>query len=146
MKHTHLRPYGILGAVLVAWSLTACTPTISTRGNTPNKDALATIQLGTQTRDDVLEIIGSPSTRSTFDDRTWYYISEKTSKVTFYNPEIIGRKIVAIDFNEKGVVENIRQYGLRHGRVVEAIARKTPTPGKEPSAIDKLIGGFGDIS
>lgn len=146
MKHNHFRPCGILGAFLLACSVAACTPTISARGNTPDKDLLATIQMGVQTRDDVEEIIGSPATRATFDDQTWYYISEKIKKVTFYDPEVIDRKIIAVDFNEKGVVQNIRQYGIQHGRIVEMISRKTPTPGKEPSAIEKILGGIGDLS
>ena len=145
MKQNHLRPYGILGALLFAWSLTACTPTILKRGNAPDQDALATIEPGVQTHEDVAETIGSPSVRATFDDRTWYYISERVQKKTFRDPQVISRKIIAVDFDEKGIVQNIYQYDLRNGRVVGMISRKTPTPGKKPSAIEEMFGGIENI-
>ena len=145
MKQNYLRPFGILGAVFFAWSVTACTPVILKRGNTLDRDDLATIQLGVQTHDDVAEIIGSPSTRATFDDRTWYYISETVQKKTFRDPQVIRRKIIAIAFDEKGVVQNIHQYDLRNGRIVDIISRKTPTPGIRASAVEKIASDIENI-
>ncbi len=146
MNHNTLRLFGILGVLLIAWSTAACQARISTRGNIPDADALSMIRSGAHTREDVAEIIGNPSTVTLFGDRIWYYISEKIEKRTFNEPKVLDRKIIAIDFDARGLVENIRQYDMRHGRIVKMVARKTPTPGKEPSAIEKIFGGIGALS
>lgn len=132
--------------LLIAWNTAACQPRILARGNIPDVNSLSMIVAGAHTREDVEEMIGSPSTVTLFGDRVWYYISETIEKKTFKKPEVSDRKIIAIDFDARGLVENIRRYDMRHGRIVEMVARKTPTPGKEASAIEKLIGGIGDLS
>ncbi len=146
MNRNTLRLFGILGVFLIAWGTAACQARISTRGNTPDANALSSIRAGAHTRDDVAEIIGSPSTVTLFGDRVWYYISEKVEKRTFKEPKVTDRKIIAVDFDARGLVENIRQYDMRHGKIVKMVARKTPTPGKEPSTIEKIFGGIGELS
>ncbi|MCE2509890.1 MAG: outer membrane protein assembly factor BamE [Alphaproteobacteria bacterium] len=146
MNRNTLRLCGILGALLIAWSVTACASRISTRGNVPDADALSEIRLGVQTREDIAELIGNPSTVTTFGDYTWYYISETVEMSALGDLEVLDRKIIAIDFDTRGLVQNVRQYDLRSGRVVKMVERKTPTPGKEPSANESILGGIGTLS
>ncbi|MGB1548450.1 MAG: outer membrane protein assembly factor BamE [Alphaproteobacteria bacterium] len=146
MNRTTLRLFGILGMLVMAWGTASCAARITTRGNVPDVDALASIRTGVQTREEVAELIGSPSTVTTFSDNTWYYISERIEDKTFSDPKVLDRKIIAIDFDANGTVENIRQYDIRHGLVVNVVARKTPTPGKELSAIESILGGIGTLS
>lgn len=146
MNHNRLRSFRVFGVLFCTLGAAACSPTISTRGHLLDSEALATIRPGTQTREDVAEIIGTPTALATFDNRTWYYISERVRKVSFHDPEIIDRKIVAIDFDTKGVVQRIRHYQARDGWIVKSVGRETPTPGLEPPAIERFLGGMGDLS
>ncbi|HEX6119502.1 MAG TPA: outer membrane protein assembly factor BamE, partial [Dongiaceae bacterium] len=58
--------------------LTACAPRIDQRGNKPDEDQVVQINPGVDDKNRVAELIGTPSAISTFNDKTWYYISKRT--------------------------------------------------------------------
>src|SRR3546814_9029860 len=88
-----------LRALLLATALAACTPTLTVHGQVPEPEKLQAIEPGVTSRSEVEQALGTPSTRSMFEDDVWYYMSEKTETVAFFHPELIERKIVAIQFD-----------------------------------------------
>src|SRR5262249_54970095 len=62
---------------LVAATLAACTNFSDIRGFAPAPGAVDKLEVGTQSREDVQRLIGSPSAVATFNPNVWYYISEK---------------------------------------------------------------------
>jgi outer membrane protein assembly factor BamE (lipoprotein component of BamABCDE complex) len=82
----------------------------------------------------VLVVMGTPSTTSTVGGSAWYYISQKTSQpVAFMQPKIVDRRIIAIYFDKNKRVERVANYGLEDGRVIDFVTRTTPTAGAEAS-------------
>ena len=67
---------GLAFGVVVATA--GCAARIDQRGNKPDEDQVVQINPGVDDKNRVAELIGTPSTISTFDDRTWYYISRRT--------------------------------------------------------------------
>src|SRR4029450_2548633 len=100
----------------VALTLAGCTPRIDQRGNKPDEDQVVQTNPGVDDKNRVSELIGTPSTISTFNDRTWYYISKRTETTAFFDPEVMEQEILAIHFDENGVVQNMRAYGQEGGR------------------------------
>ena len=123
--------------------LTACAPRIEVRGNLPDPDLLAELEIGSLNKRQVEEMFGSPSSVSTFGDENWYYISERTETTAFYAPEVIDRKVVVISFDDKGVVRDFASLGLEDGRIIELVERKTPTAGNEITFLQQLFGNLG---
>jgi outer membrane protein assembly factor BamE (lipoprotein component of BamABCDE complex) len=70
----------LVAGLLTIASLQGCSPTVDKRGNLPEPDKLAEIRPGATTRDEVSKILGTPSSTSIFDEKTWYYISRRTSR------------------------------------------------------------------
>ena len=134
---------GIAITLATALLVTACAPRVAIRGNLTRDEQLAKIQIGTQNRDEVSEILGTPSTLGTFDDKVWYYISRKTEKFAFFEEEVVDQKVVAIYFSEKNTVEAIQVYDEDDLRKVEMVERTTPTAGKDLSVLNQLIGNLG---
>src|SRR5688500_3853850 len=66
----------------------ACTPTISTHGHRVDADRLAQIQPGVSSREEVARLLGSPSTVGTFDQESWFYVSQRSEVVSFYQADI----------------------------------------------------------
>ena len=66
--------------------ISACSPMVDSRGNLPDDDAVLQVQPGIDDRSQVAKLLGSPSTIATFNDKTWYYISKKTSRVAPVSP------------------------------------------------------------
>jgi outer membrane protein assembly factor BamE (lipoprotein component of BamABCDE complex) len=132
------------GRVLVLLSaLTACTPVISARGQQPDPEALAQIEPGSASRRDVENALGTPSTQGVFRKNVWYYMSERTERTAFFRPELVERKVVAIVFDDAGLVEDIVTYTENDKQEVELVARVTPTAGNELSIIQQLFGNVG---
>ncbi len=127
----------------LALSLSACTPRIDQRGNKPDEEQVVLINPGVDDKNRVAELIGTPSAISTFDDRTWYYISKRTETTAFFDPEVTDQEILAISFDDQGIVDNMRIYGPEEGHTIAYVDRTTPTEGNELTIIQQLFGNLG---
>lgn len=134
---------GTLAIGLAAALATACTPQIDTRGNLPLEEVVEQIKVGQQSREQISDLLGSPSTVALFDSEVWYYIGERTETVAFFKPTVLERKILAIRFDQGGRVENIDRYALADGRSIALVERVTPTKGKELTFLQQIIGNVG---
>ncbi len=76
----------------------ACSARLDTRGNLPDPKLLAEIRPGELAREDVMDLLGSPSSVTPFGSDTWYYISKRTETFAFFAPEVTERKIVVVKF------------------------------------------------
>jgi outer membrane protein assembly factor BamE (lipoprotein component of BamABCDE complex) len=143
-----LRPRGvrplILGALplLVALAIGGCAPTVAQRGNVPDPDKLAELKPG-DTKDKVVQTIGSPSTIGTFSDKKWYYISRKTEKVAFFDPKTVDQQVVEVVFDQDDKVQEIKKLNLNDAYDVDLVGRSTPTAGKSITVMDQLLGNIG---
>src|SRR3546814_11949480 len=108
-------------------ALSACGSGVQLRGNTPDPEDVAVIKAGVQSRQDVVDLLGSPSTVSTFEDRKWYYIGQKTQQVAFMKPEVLDRNVLVITFDETGLVEGTQHYDMADAQNVDPVGRETPT-------------------
>jgi outer membrane protein assembly factor BamE (lipoprotein component of BamABCDE complex) len=130
-------------AAFVALALAGCTISVDQRGNLPDPDKLAEIQPGTTTKEQVAKILGSPSSASTFNDDTWYYISRKTKQVAFFNAELLDQQVYIVDFNDRGVVTDIGHRAMEDGEHITPAPGATPAPGRELTFIEQLLGNIG---
>lgn len=130
-------------AIALAAALGGCQTSIDVRGFVPDDESLSRIQVGQQSKDDVRDLLGTPSTVGLFGDETWLYISRRTATYAFLEPKILEQKVVAILFDEAGSVSDVRKLELSDGKVVEHVARVTPSPGKELSFLEQLLGNVG---
>jgi len=132
----------LLAACLTA-ALGACAPRIDVRGNVPDPERLSEIVPGEFSRNEVAEILGSPSSIAAFDEETWYYVSQRTETLAFFAPEIKERKVLILHFDTQGILADIEQLSAEDGRPIVPIERKTPTAGNEFKLLDQLFGNLG---
>ena len=132
-----------MAAVLVAGALTACSPRITTHGHVPDPEALARIQPGVYNELEVAQFLGTPSTTVLFGEPTWLYITERTEAIAFLEPDVVDQRVVAIAFNDTGVVSQVDEYVLADGILVDPVTRTTPTYGKELGLLEQLLGNIG---
>jgi len=136
----------LVAALLSATVLSACAPRISVRGNLPREEHLAKVVVGEQKRDEVAEILGTPSTQGVFDDKIWYYISRTTEKHAFFDEKVVDQQVIAIYFNDDNVVQAIQRYNKDDLRQVGMVDRVTPTAGNELSILQQMLGNLGRFS
>src|SRR6516165_5355641 len=133
----------LLGAAAIA----GCAASVEQRGNLPNPDKLAEIHAGTTTKDEVVKVLGTPSSVSVFNnDKSWYYISRRTAQTAFFDPAVLDQQVYIINFDDQGVVKAIDHKVLDDGKEVSPVARATPAPGRELSFLEQLIGNLGKFN
>ena len=119
--------------------LMGCTPQINQRGYLPDPEGEASIKAGTDTRTTVQQRLGDPSTSATFSDDAWYYISSTERRVSFFDPRVTARKILAVHFDKDGKVTTLEHFGLKDGHVVAFESRTTPAKGRELTFLQQLF-------
>jgi outer membrane protein assembly factor BamE (lipoprotein component of BamABCDE complex) len=129
--------------LLVALAVSACAPKIVQHGNVPDEEQVVQIQPGLDNKTRVQQLLGSPSTQGSFGAETWYYVSKKTEQTAFFEPDVIDQGVLAISFDEEGIVDNLKIYDQSDGRMIAMVDRITPTHGNELTIVQQLLGNFG---
>ena len=106
--------------------------------------ALEQIPIGAS-QDQVLIVLGTPSTVATLSGEVFYYISQRTERrVAFLRQSVTDQRVLAVYFDKNRQVQRVANYGLQDGKVFDFISRTTPTSGQEISYLTpmfRLIGG-----
>ena len=134
---------GLIAAAGLAALASGCGPRIDNRGHDLDPDRIAKIAPGKLNRDDVREVLGSPSSIGILEKESWYYLSQRTETVAFFAPKVKERRILVVRFDDKGVVSDVRVLGAEDGRIVEINGRETPTSGNEYTIFEQLFGNLG---
>src|SRR5215471_1326051 len=130
-----------------AGAVMSCAPSVEQRGNLTNPDKIAEIHAGSTTKDEVAKILGTPSSVSVFNnDKSWYYISRRTSQTAFFEPAVLDQQVYIVRFDDQGVVKTVDHKVFDDGKEITPVARATPAPGRELSFLEQLIGNLGKFN
>lgn len=135
---------GLIGMAVV--SLSACVALYRNHGYVPNDEELAEIQVGVDTRDSVTEAVGSPGSSGVLQDSGFYYVATRMRHYGATQPKVVSRELVAISFNQSGVVQNIERFGLEDGRVVPLSRRVTSSSVENNTFLRQLMGNLGNFN
>jgi len=130
-------------ALLALPLLAACAPEISNHGYYLDEAALAQLDPGRTTQDGALQLLGSPSAVAMFDDKVWYYVSQRRERMSFYQEEVVDQKVVTVSFDEQGVVRDVARQDLADAFEVSLVDRETPTSGNELGILEQFLGNLG---
>jgi outer membrane protein assembly factor BamE (lipoprotein component of BamABCDE complex) len=134
--------------LLLAAGLSACSPTIATRGNMISAAKFQQVKPQTSSRADVLQAWGPPTTTSPFDPNVWYYIGETTAQAGIFEPEVQKRRMIRVKFdtgNNDTVVE-VADLDPKQAQNIDIVSRTTPTAGKEFTAVQQFVGNLGKFN
>ena len=124
---------------LVCMLLGACTGEQFQKGYILPPGALEQIPIGAS-QDQVLIVMGTPSTVATLSGEVFYYISQRSErKVAFMQQQVIDQRVIAIYFDKNRTVTRIANYGLQDGKIFDFISRTTPTSGQEMSYLTPIF-------
>jgi outer membrane protein assembly factor BamE (lipoprotein component of BamABCDE complex) len=125
--------------------LAACTPQTRSHGFAPTDAELAEIVVGLDTRETVAGIIGPPRTAGLLTDSGWYYVRSTFRERPPRAPVEEDRQVVAISFDENGLVENVERFGLEQGEVVVLSRRVTTSNVQGVGLLQQLLRNVGQI-
>lgn len=92
----------------------------------------------------VLILLGTPSTTSTVGGEAWYYISQRVERMLPAMPQkITQQRVFAVYFDANKKVVRTGNYGLEDGKVVDFTTRQTVTGGGESRILQTLLNQMG---
>lgn len=111
------------------------------RGYQLDENAVAQIKKG-QSGEQVLQVLGTPSTVSTVGNKSWYYISQRSRRTfQFMGEQVVDQRVAAVYFDTGLRVERVALYGIQDGKVFDFISRTTPSGGQETSFLGQILRG-----
>ena len=129
-------------AVLVlasALTLGACTRETFQRGYVLPEGALEQIPLGAS-QEQVLLVLGTPSTVATVSGEAFYYISQRADRpIMFMQTEVTDQRVIAVYFDKQRRVQRLAEYGMKDGHLFDFVSRTTPTSGNDLSVITTIM-------
>jgi outer membrane protein assembly factor BamE (lipoprotein component of BamABCDE complex) len=132
----------VAATVALAILLSGCFSETYQRGYIIPEGALEQIPIGS-TQEQVLIVLGTPSTVATVSGEAFYYISQRAERrVGFMPQQIVDQRVVAVYFDKNRRVERLANYGLKDGRVFDFVSRATPTGGKDVAYLNALFKIF----
>jgi outer membrane protein assembly factor BamE (lipoprotein component of BamABCDE complex) len=134
------RRAAIYAALLtLALSLGGCFGETFQRGYVLPDGALEQIRLGAS-QEQVLIVLGTPSTVATVSGEAFYYISQRaTRSASFLPTEVTDQRVIAIYFDRNRRVERVASYGIKDGKVFDFISRTTPTAGSDLTFVKAMF-------
>ena len=126
-------------------ALAGCEAIVRQHGYVPTMRDLDALVIGADTKLTVEDTVGRPSDTGLRDGDSWYYVANTVSNFLFFEPEIIDRTVLALDFDPDGILQNVSEFGLQDGRVVELTTRVTPTDRRRRNLLSNIFGNIGNV-
>ena len=139
------RTVKVAGLVLVLAAASGCAQLDRYNGFIPPAEELATLTVGSTTKDEVISLFGPPASERALQNNTIYYASSQFRYFGPLAPEEVDRQVLAIDFDSSDRVRNISRYTLEDGRVVVLDRRVTDDGINDVTFLSQLLGSFGRI-
>ena len=104
--------------------------------------ALEQIPMGS-TQEQVLIVLGTPSTVATVSGEAFYYISQRSERPIGFMPQTVtDQRVIAVYFDKNRRVERLANYGMKDGRIFDFVSRTTPTGGKDYAYLNAMFKIF----
>ena len=129
-------------ALALGLPLAGCFSETYQKGYLIPEGALEQIPIGAS-QEQVLIVLGTPSTVATVSGEVFYYISQRSERpVAFMPQQMVDQRVVAVYFDRNRRVERLANYGMKDGRVFDYVSRTTPTGGNESAYLSNVLQSF----
>ncbi len=125
--------------IFLNFILGSCNTRISKHGTFFSEEEINIIKKTTLNKSEIIEILGQPSTKSTFSDDVWYYISNIQKERAYFKTKTASNAILKITFDKNQQVSN---YNISSK---EKLLNIDINKSKTSKGIDKELGFWQDF-
>jgi outer membrane protein assembly factor BamE (lipoprotein component of BamABCDE complex) len=136
----------ILASSVILGLLGGCAPKTMDEGNVVMQRATGQLHEGTSHKQDVIKLLGSPSTKGNFGDETWYYITAHKESYAFLKPSTTQQQVMRITFDKNDMISKIENYDLSNSEDIAINKRITPTEGQKLGLWEQMLGNVGKFN
>jgi len=125
----------ILYIFLILITVTNCTPkkVVKHHGVPLLEKKQNSLVLNETNKNDVIKILGNPSTKSLFDENMWIYIERKQTQSELINlgrMEVYKNDVLVLEFNNFGILKEKKLYDINNMENIKIAKETTLTVNK----------------
>ena len=99
----------VLSFSIILILIYSCSPRISRHGNFFTNEEFKILKSAKLNKSEILEVLGQPSTKSTFSENTWYYIFFVQKERAVFEVKNTNNNVLIIRFDKK---QNVINYNI----------------------------------
>ncbi|MDI9313469.1 MAG: outer membrane protein assembly factor BamE [Hydrotalea sp.] len=125
--------------------LSSCADTVK-RGEVIKPFQLEQLVIGKSNYNDILNILGTPTSVSTYDPRFWYYFSQTKSQWGFLEPTFQDQEVYQVKLDDQGNYLGYKKFTGNDAVKLSVSKNTTPTVARDKSFLQELVTNFGRYS
>lgn len=129
---------------LMLMILTSC-QTIYSRGQYIDDNQLSTLMNKNMTKDQVMQLIGSPNLVPDYSPNTWYYAQRSLGYRAWFTPKVISQRIVMIKFDHDKTSE-VQVFNEEHIKEIMIAQEYTKSLGNDKSNLQRFVQNLGKFN
>ena len=93
-------------------------------------------------KNDVINVLGNPHTKSINDDNIWFYFDRKMTSNSIINlrkSKLLENNVLVIGFNNRGIVDNKKFFTKNDMKQMTCVDKTTPNPVSSQSFVTKFL-------
>jgi len=126
----------LLGLLLV---LTACAGTTTIHGSLIKPADVDKLRIGVHNKQQVMRILGTPSTVSTLNQEKWYYITDIKVTEPLKKPYLKERQVIGLTFDENGVLDRVFEKDETVSKTFSPAEETTKTQGEKLGFFEQIF-------
>ena len=133
--------------LLILFFITACSSNKVSKnhGFISLENKLEDIVINKSNKNDIIEIIGNPSTISKFDSNKWFYIERQQKNQTLFKlgiKKLSKNNILIIEFNKRGLVQNKKLVKLDDMNKLKYVKKVTTKDFEQNNTLYNIFSSF----
>ena len=103
------------------------------------------LEINTTNKNDIIKLLGEPSTKSSFDNDVWIYIERKISTGSIFKlgkEKLIMNNVLVLEIDDLGLLANIKFYDKNTMNDIEFISTSTDSAYKKRSFVYDFLSSM----
>ncbi len=133
--------------LLIILFITACSSNKVSKnhGFISLENKLENIVINKSNKNDIIKVIGHPSSISKFDSNKWFYIERKQTNQSLFKlgkKKISKNNILVIEFNDKGLLKNKKLFNLKDMNELKYVKKITSKEFEQDNTIYNIFSSL----
>ena len=103
------------------------------------------LEINTTNKNDIIKLLGEPSTKSSFDNDVWIYIERKISTGSIFKlgkEKLITNNVLVLEIDDLGLLADIKFYDKNTMNDIEFVSTSTDSAYKKRSFVYEFLASM----
>ena len=103
------------------------------------------LEINTTNKNDIIKLLGEPSTKSSFDNDVWIYIERKISTGSIFKlgkEKLITNSVLVLEIDDLGLLANVKFYDKNTMNDIEFVSTSTDSAYKKRSFVYDFLSSM----